>query len=74
MPGLKHFAPGATEEEVVSVVTEARLEIILPPPDATIVDWTVLRAAAVAPDQADPQPLQLKPGARISRQFPFGAV
>ena len=72
VPGLKHFAPGATEEEVVSVVTEARLEIILPPADATIVDWTVLRGAAVAPGHTDPQPLQLKPGARISRRFPFG--
>lgn len=72
VPGLKHFAPGATEEEVVSVVTEARLEIILPPADATIVDWTVLRTTAVAPGHTDPQPLQLKPGLRISRQFPFG--
>jgi hypothetical protein len=74
VPGLKHFAPGATEEEVVSVVTEARLEIILPPAGATIVDWTVLRAAAVAPGHTDPQLLQLTPGARISRQFPFAAA
>jgi hypothetical protein len=73
VPGLKHFAPGATEEEVVSVVTEARLEIILPPAGATIVDWTVLRAAAVAAGHTDPQLLQLKPGARISRRFPFAA-
>jgi len=74
IPGLKHFAPGATEEEVVSVETEARLEIILPPPGATIVDWVTLRDAPVAAGHTDPQPLRLKPGALISRQFPFPPV
>lgn len=71
IPGLRHFAPGATEDEVVSVETEARLEIVRPPADAAIVDWTVLRAAPVAAGDTDPQPLRLKPGVRISRQYPF---
>lgn len=70
--GLRHFAPGATEDEVVSVETEARLEVIRPPAGATIVDWTVLSAAPVAAGDTDPQPLRLRPGARISRRYPFG--
>ncbi len=72
IPGLRHFAPGATEDEVVSVETEARLELIHPPAGATRVDWTLLRAAPVAAGDTDPSPLRLKPGARISRRYPFG--
>jgi hypothetical protein len=71
IPGLKHFAPGATEDEVVSVETEARLEIILPPPGETVVDWTTLRSAPVANGNTDPVLLRLKPGAHISRRYPF---
>lgn len=74
VPGLKHFAPGATEDQVVSVETEARLEIILPPAGVTIVDWVTLRDAPVAAGHTDPQPLRLKPGALISRRFPFPPV
>lgn len=71
IPGLKHFAPGETEDEVVSVVTEARLEIIHPPANQAVVDWTTLRAATVADGDTDPAPLQLTPGILISRQYPF---
>ncbi|MFT3870685.1 MAG: hypothetical protein QM715_19720 [Nibricoccus sp.] len=71
IPGLKHFAPGDTEDEVVSVVTEARLEIILPPNTEPIVDWTALRDATVAAGNTDPELLHLKPGASYSRHYPF---
>lgn len=71
IPGLKHFAPGATEDEVVSVKTEARLEIIHPPPNQAVVDWTALRDAPVASGDTDPAPLQLTPGSLISRRYPF---
>lgn len=71
IPGLKHFAPGDTEDEVVSVVTEARLEIIFPSNADPVVDWTVLRDAAVAADNTDPDLLNLKPGASYSRRYPF---
>lgn len=74
IPGLKHFAPGPTADEVVSVETEARLELILPPADAPIVDWTALRDAPVAAGHTDPRPLRLKPGALISRRFPFPPI
>jgi hypothetical protein len=74
IPGLKHFAPGPTADEVVSVETEARLEIVLPPANATIVDWTVLRGTPVAAGHTDPRPLRLKPGALLSRRFPFPPV
>lgn len=73
IPGLKHFAPGATEDAVVSLETEARLEIILPPADAPVVDWTVLRDTPVAAGNTDPQLLRLRPGARLSRRYPFSA-
>lgn len=72
IPGLKHFAPGATEDEVVSVKTEARLEIVHPPPNQSVVDWTALREAPVASGDTDPTPLQLTPGSLISRRYPFG--
>ena len=71
VPGLKHFAPGETEDEVVTVETEARLEIILPPDGATVVDWTELRDAAVAVGNTDPELLSLKPGGLYSRRYPF---
>lgn len=71
VPGLKHFAPGATEDEVVSVETEARLEIIHPPADETVVDWLALKAATVAAGDTDPAPLRLKPGVLLSRRYPF---
>lgn len=71
--GLKHFAPGDSEAEVVSVETEARLEIIHPPAGQEIVDWQQLRDAPVADEDTDvdPTPLELKPGWLYSRQFPF---
>ncbi len=69
IPGLKHFAPGATADAVVTLETEARLEIIPPPPNATAVDWTVLRDAPVPAGHTDPQLLRLRPGAQISRRF-----
>lgn len=69
--GLKHFAPGETEDEVVSVETPARLEILLPPPDEEIVDWTDFRETAVADGDTDPETLQLKPGGIYSRRYPF---
>lgn len=71
IPGLKHFAPGATAAAVVSIETEARLEIILPPSNAAFVDWTLLRSAAVAAGNTDPALLRLKPGALVSRRYPF---
>lgn len=73
IPGLKHFAPGDSADEVVSVETEARLEVIHPPAGQEIVDWQQLRAAPVADEDADvdPAPLKLKPGWLYSRQFPF---
>lgn len=71
IPGLKHFAPGATAATVVSVETDARLEIIHPPANAQFVDWTLLRAATVAAGDTDPVLLRLKPGALISRRYPF---
>ena len=71
VPGLKHFAPGATAEEVVTVETEARLEIIHPPAGEDVVDWTVLKAAPVAADDTDPELLNLKPGGLYSRRYPF---
>ena len=73
IPGLKHFAPGATEDAVVSVETEARLEIIHPSDDSGIIDWTTLKAAAVAAGDTDPQLLKLRPGALLSRRYPFTA-
>jgi hypothetical protein len=73
VPGLKHFAPGATEEEVVTVETEARLEIIHPPAGEEVVDWTVLRDAAVAAGDTDDELLQLRPGGLYSRRYPFTA-
>jgi hypothetical protein len=71
IPGLKHFAPGATPEEVVSVETAARLEIIHPPANAEVVDWVALRSAAVADGDTDPELLRLRPGASFSRRYPF---
>lgn len=71
VPALKQFAPGPTEEEVVTVETEARLEIVHPPPDEEVVDWTELREAAAAPDDVDPELLQLQPGRTYSRSYPF---
>ena len=71
IPGLKHFGPGATAEAVVSVETEARLEVILPPANSPVVDWIALRNTAVAAGNTDAQPLRLRPGALISRRFPF---
>ena len=71
VPGLKHFAPGATEEEVVTLETEARLEIIHPPAGEDVVDWTALREAAVAAGDTDPELLLLRPGILISRRYPF---
>jgi hypothetical protein len=73
IPGLKHFAPGDSEDEVVSVETEARLEIIHPPTGQAIVDWQELRDADVADEDADvdPTPLKLKPGWIYSRRYPF---
>jgi hypothetical protein len=69
--GLRHFAPGETEDEVVSIETQARLEIIMPPPDENTVDWTELKDAAVADGDTDPEVLQLKPGGIYSRRYPF---
>jgi hypothetical protein len=46
----------------------------LPPANATIVDWTVLRGTPVAAGHTDPRPLRLKPGALLSRRFPFPPV
>lgn len=71
VPGLKHFAPDETEDEVVSVATEARLEIIPPPLGARVVDWTDLKAATVADGDTDPELLRLKPDILISRRYPF---
>jgi hypothetical protein len=71
VPSLKHFAPGATEEDVVTLETEARLEIIHPPADETVVNWTALRDAAVAAGDTDPALLRLKPGGLYSRRYPF---
>jgi len=73
IPGLKHFAPGATPEEVVSVETTARLEIIHPPAntETDAVNWVALRAATVADGDTDPEPLRLRPGALFSRRYPF---
>lgn len=71
IPGLKHFAPGATPEEVVSVETAARLEIVHPPADVEAVDWVALRAATVADGDTDPELLRLRPGALFSRRYPF---
>lgn len=69
--GLKHFAPGETEDEVVSVETPARLEILLPPPNEEIIDWTDFRETAVADGNTDPEVLQLEPGGIYSRRYPF---
>ncbi len=71
VPGLRHFAPGPTEDEVVTVETEARLEIIHPPAGEDIVDWTVLKSAPVAAGDTDPALLQLRPGGLYSRRYPF---
>lgn len=73
IPGLKHFAPGATAAAVVTVETEARLEIIEPPAGQEVVDWTALRSAPVTAGHTDPVSLKLKPGALVSRRFPFPA-
>lgn len=71
IPGLKNFAPGATEDEVVTIETAARLEIVLPP-DESPTDWTVLRASPVAaPTDIDDEPLTLSPGRTYSRRYPF---
>ncbi|MBC8008531.1 MAG: hypothetical protein H7067_00365 [Burkholderiales bacterium] len=71
IPGLKNFAPGATEDEVVTVETAARLEIVLPP-DESPTDWTVLRASPVAAaSDIDDEPLTLSPGRTYSRRYPF---
>lgn len=69
--GLRHFGPGATADAVVTVETEARLEVIRPPADVTTVDWLALRNAPVAAGDTDPMPLRLRPGALISRLYPF---
>lgn len=71
IPGLKHFGPGATAEAVVSMETEARLEVVLPPTNSPVVDWIALRDTAVPAGNTDTQPLRLRPGALISRRFPF---
>ncbi len=71
IPGLKNFAPGATEDEVVTIETAARLEVVLPP-DESPTDWTVLRASPVAaPSDIDGEPLNLSPGRTYSRRYPF---
>ncbi len=72
IPGLKNFAPGATENEVVTIETAGRLEIVLPP-DESPTDWTVLRDSPVAaPTDIDAAPLTLSPGRTYSRRYPFG--
>jgi len=71
IPKLKHFAPGATEAEVVSVVTDGRIEIVLPPAGQDIVDWTTLLTAPAAADGIDSVVLKLKPSGRYSRRYPF---
>jgi hypothetical protein len=71
LPGLKLFGPGATADEVVSVVTEARLEIVPPTDASAIIDWTALRDLAANPADIDPVPLQLRAGRTYSRVYPF---
>ncbi len=72
IPGLKNFAPGATEDEVVTIETAARLEVVFPPPGPAPADWTTLRTAPVAaPADIDPAPLALSPGRTYSRRYPF---
>lgn len=72
IPGLKNFAPGDTEDEVVTVETPARLEILFPPPRDNPPDWTTLKSAAIAaPGHADATPLALSPGHTYSRRYPF---
>ncbi len=72
IPGLKNFAPGATEDEVVTIETAARLEIVFPPPADDPADWTALKTTPVAaPADIDPTPLALSPGRTYSRRYPF---
>ncbi len=71
VPFLKLFAPGGTPDEVVTRETEARLELLFPPANQPIVDWTVLDATAVDPAHVDPVHLQLVAGGVYSRKFPF---
>jgi hypothetical protein len=71
VPSLKLFAPGATAHEVVTVVTEARLEIVPPTDDSAIIDWSPLLAKAAKPTDVDPTPLQLRAGRTYSRAYPF---
>jgi hypothetical protein len=67
--GLPLFQAGATEEEVVTSVTQAKVEFIPPATDATVVDWEVLDALAVLPANICPQTLSLKSGEVFSLQF-----
>lgn len=69
--GLKNFAPGATEDEVVTVETEARLEVIIPAEADETVNWKTLRDATVAAGDTLPDPLKLKPGGIYSHRYPF---
>lgn len=72
IPGLKNFAPGATEDEVVTIETAARLEVVFPPPADDPADWTALKNAPVAaPADVDGTPLTLSPGRTYSRSYPF---
>jgi hypothetical protein len=71
VPSLKLFAAGATEEDVVTVVTEARLEIVPPTDEADVIDWSPLLAKAAKPADVDPTVLQLRAGRTYSRRYPF---
>ncbi len=73
VPALKLFAPGLTPTQVVTSETAAKLQIILPGPGATVVDWTLLDAQPVDPANIDPKPLSLRAGQTYSRVFPFPA-